>query len=125
MRLLLDSHVVVWWSVYPGRLRPATLDAIRAAENEIFLSAASTWELGLKIAKGKLRLPPDYAERLFVHGFEELEVTVAHTTGSAALPSLHGDPFDRLLIAQANAEGLVLVTADREIMRYDVPVMEA
>lgn len=125
MRLLLDSHVVVWWSVYPSRLRPATLAAIRAAENEIFLSAASTWELGLKIAKGKLRLPPDYAERLFAHGFEELAVTVAHTTGAAALPGLHGDPFDRLLIAQASAEGMILVTADREIMRYDVPVMEA
>lgn len=125
MRLLLDSHVVVWWSVYPNRLRPATLEAIRAPENEIFLSAASTWELGLKIAKGKLRLPPDYAERLLGHGFEEMVVTVAHTRDAAALPSLHGDPFDRLLIAQANAEGLVLVTADREIMRYDVPVLEA
>lgn len=91
----------------------------------MFLSAASTWELGLKIARGKLRMPEDYVAQLLAHGFEALPIEIAHTSRAAMLPALHGDPFDRLLIAQALAEGLVLVTADREIVRYDVPVLEA
>jgi PIN domain nuclease of toxin-antitoxin system len=125
VRLLLDSHVVVWWSAFPGRLRAEARDAIQAPANEVFLSAASTWELGLKIARGKLRLPAGYAEQLLARGFDELVVSIAHTDRAAALPPLHGDPFDRLLIAQALAEGLVLVTADTEIMRYDVPTLQA
>lgn len=125
MRLLLDSHVLIWWAAFPGRLRSTTRAAIRAPENEVFLSAASTWELGLKVARGKLRLPAGFAEQMLGQGFGELWISVAHTTRAAELPPLHMDPFDRLLIAQALAEGLVLVTADREIARYDVPVMEA
>lgn len=125
MRLLLDSHVVVWWSLYPSRLRNSTRDAIASADNEVFLSAASVWELNLKIARQKLALPADYAARLIADGLEELPVTIDHATRTAALPALHGDPFDRLLIAQALAEGLMLVTSDREICRYDVPVLDA
>ena len=125
MRLLLDSHVVVWWAVYPGRLRTGTRDAIISPENEIFLSAASVWELGLKIARGKLALPGDYAPRLLAHGFEELAVNITHAARSTTLPPLHGDPFDRLLIDQALEEGLMLVTSDQAILRYDVPTMEA
>ena len=125
MRLLLDSHVVVWWAAFPGRLREKTREMITAPENEVFLSAASTWELGLKIARGKLHMPEDYVAQLLAHGFEALPVEIAHTSRAALLPTLHGDPFDRLLIAQALVEGMVLVTADREIVRYDVPVLEA
>lgn len=125
MRLLLDSHVVVWWSVFPGRLRAETRAALIDPANEVFLSAASVWELGLKIARQKLRLPAGYATRLLADGFEELPVSVAHTDRTLMLPALHGDPFDRILIAQALEEGLVLVTSDREIARYDVPVMDA
>ncbi len=125
MRLLLDSHVVVWWSAFPGRLRVKTREMITAPENEVFLSAASTWELGLKIARGKLHMPEDYVAQLLATGFEALPVEIAHTSRAALLPTLHGDPFDRLLIAQALVEGMVLVTADREIVRYDVPVLEA
>ncbi len=125
MRLLLDSHVVVWWAVYPGRLRDETRSALIDPANEVFLSAASVWELGLKIARQKLRLPAGYAVRLLADGFEELPVSVAHADRAMMLPALHADPFDRLLIAQALEEGLVLVTSDREIVRYDVPVMDA
>lgn len=125
MRLLLDSHVVVWWALYPGRLRRATRELLIAPENEIYLSAASVWELGLKIARQKLRLPADYAARLLADGFDELPVSIAHADRAMTLPLLHGDPFDRLLIAQALQEGLVLVTSDREIVRYDVPTLEA
>ena len=96
-----------------------------APENEIFLSAASVWELGLKVARQKLRLPADYASHLLVHGMAELPVTIAHASRATTLTPLHGDPFDRLLIAQALEEGLVLVTSDQAIMRYDVPTLEA
>ena len=125
MRLLLDAHVIVWWSVYPGRLRASTRDAIISPENDVLLSAASVWEIGLKIARQKLSLPEDYAVRLIAAGLEELPVSMAHASRAMALPALHGDPFDRLLIGQALEEGLVLVTSDREIVRYDVPTMEA
>jgi len=125
MRLLLDSHVVVWWSAYPGRLRLTTRDAINSPDNDVLLSAASVWELGLKIARKKLRLPEDYVARLLAAGLEELPVSIAHAGRASGLPPLHGDPFDRLLIAQALEEGLVLVTSDRAIVRYDVPTMEA
>jgi len=125
MKLLLDSHVVVWWAAYPGRLRATTREVIASPDNEVFLSAASVWELGLKIARGKLTLPEDYAPQLLAHGFEELPVSVAHAARATTLPPLHGDPFDRLLIAQALEEGLILVTSDQAIMRYDVPTLEA
>lgn len=125
MRLLLDSHALVWWAAYPGRLRSTTRAAIGASENEVYLSAAAAWELGLKVARGKLRLPAGFVEQLLGQGFDELWISVAHTQRAAELPPLHADPFDRLLIAQALAEGMVLVTADREIAKYDVPVMDA
>ncbi len=125
MKLLLDSHVVVWWAVTPGRLRADAHAAIASPDNEVFLSAASVWELGLKIAQGKLALPGEFAARLLAQGFDELAVRIGHATRAATLPALHGDPFDRLLIAQALEEGLMLVTGDQAIRRYDVPVLEA
>ena len=125
MRLLLDSHVVVWWAMFPGRLKSSTRAVLAAPENDVFLSAASVWELGLKISRQKLLLPADYAARLLAHGFEELPVGIGHAGRATTLPALHGDPFDRLLIAQALEEGLMLVTSDQAIMRYDVPVLEA
>jgi PIN domain nuclease of toxin-antitoxin system len=125
MRLLLDSHVIVWWAMFPGRLRSDARGAIIEPDNEIHISAASIWELGLKIARGKLRLPAGYAAHLLAHGFNELPVSIAHAGRATELPPLHGDPFDRLLIAQALEEGLVLVTGDQAIIRYDVPTLEA
>jgi PIN domain nuclease of toxin-antitoxin system len=125
MRLLLDSHVVVWWAAFPEKLQENTREAIRSPDNDVLLSAASVWELGLKMARKKLTLPEDYAARLLAAGFEELPVTIGHASRAMKLPSLHGDPFDRLLIAQALEESLVLVTNDRAIASYDVPRMNA
>ncbi len=125
MRLLLDSHVIVWWALYPGRLRASTRAAIAAPENEVVISAASVWELGLKIARQKLSLPDNYAAMLLGDGFVELPVGIGHAQRAMSLPPLHGDPFDRLLIAQALAVGLLLVTSDQAIHRYDVPTLEA
>lgn len=125
MRLLLDSHVIVWWALHPGRLRAATRAAIVAPENEVIISAASVWELGLKISRQKLSLPNNYAATLLADGLHELPVSIAHAQRAMSLPPLHGDPFDRLLIAQALAEGLLLVTSDQVIQGYDVPTLEA
>jgi PIN domain nuclease of toxin-antitoxin system len=125
MRLLLDSHVIVWWALYPGRLRASTRSAITTPENEVVISAASVWELGLKIARQKLSLPDNYAATLLGDGLHELPVSIAHAQRAMSLPPLHGDPFDRLLIAQALTEGLLLVTSDQAIQRYDVPTLGA
>jgi PIN domain nuclease of toxin-antitoxin system len=125
MRLLIDSHVVVWWLDNPAKLSPIARAALQDPSNEVFLSAASVWELGLKMAKGKLHMPPGFAEVLAQDGFENLDISVAHASRSMELPPHHADPFDRILIAQALLEGMVLVTRDGYIPSYDVPVMEA
>jgi len=98
---------------------------MRDSTNEVFFSPASIWELGLKVAKGKLRLPLDIASVLESDGIVELPISAAHATRTLALPPLHFDPFDRMLIAQTLVEGLVLATRDQAIHRYDVPVIEA
>lgn len=125
MRLLIDSHAVVWWLLYPGRFREATRELMRSPANQLFLSAASVWELDLKIAKNKLSLPPDYSARLLEDGFDELPIAIVHARAATTLPPIHGDPFDRMLIAQAQCEGLMLVTNDRMIVQYDVPIVDA
>lgn len=125
VRLLLDSHVVVWWLTSPERLSEETRTLIAAPGNEILLSAASIWELGLKVARRKLLLPENYVDALLGDGFEELPVTIEHAQRAMRLPPLHGDPFDRLLIAQALQEELLLVTADHVISSYNVPTREA
>jgi PIN domain nuclease of toxin-antitoxin system len=125
MRLLLDSHTIIWWALFPGRLKSATRRALISPDNDLFLSAVTVWELQLKIAQQQISLPADFTSRLLADGFDELPIELEHASRAAQLPPLHTDPFDRLLIAQALAEGLLLVTSDREIFRYDVPVMEA
>ena len=125
MRLLVDSCVLVRWLRNPGSLSPEARDAIAEPANEVFFSAASVWELGLKIRKGKLTMPLDFASTLSSDGFTALSVTVDHAVRSFTLPGIHEDPFDRLLVAQAIAEGLVLVTRDEVIREYPLAVMRA
>lgn len=125
MRLLVDSCVLVWWLGNPGSLSPEARDAIAEPANEVFFSAASVWELGLKIRKGKLTMPLDFASALSSDGFTPLSVTVDHAVHSFTLPAIHEDPFDRLLVAQAIVEGLVLVTRDEVIREYPLAVMRA
>jgi len=125
MKLLVDSCVMVWWLSDPGQLSRQAREAISDPSNDVIFSAASVWELGLKISKGKLRMPDRFAEVLVDDGFVTLSVTVEHATRSLQLPEVHQDPFDRLLIAQALEEGLVLVTRDERIQRYPLPVLVA
>lgn len=125
MKLLVDSCVLVWWLGNPESIAKEAREAIANPANEVWFSAASVWELGLKIRKGKLIMPPDFVATLSDDGFSALPVTVDQASRSLSLPSLHEDPFDRLLIAQAMTEGLVFVTRDEAIRDYPVAVMRA
>jgi PIN domain nuclease of toxin-antitoxin system len=123
MRLLLDTHVVIWWDAGEA-LRPEAFDAIRQA-TEVYVSAASAWEMAIKSALGKLRSTRALATVIEENGFRELPVTVRHTQQLAALPPLHRDPFDRLLVAQARADGLTLLTRDAQLSAYGGRVLLA
>jgi len=125
MRLLLDSHVVLWAMSSPERLRKSTQQALVSPQNEVFVSAATLWELRLKVGKGKLHLPENFAETLADQDFNEISVSWNHTNELHLLPAIHADPFDRLLLAQARAEGLTFVTADRLCLQYPQPLMKA
>ncbi|MEY4489349.1 MAG: hypothetical protein RIQ79_1857 [Verrucomicrobiota bacterium] len=120
MRLLADSHVLIWWVDNPAQLTPAARAAIADPENEVFMSAASLWEIGLKVAKGKLRVPANFAQVLRTGGFADLPVHARHAERAIGLPAVHGDPFDRMLVAQAIEEGLTLVSCDQWIAAYGV-----
>lgn len=125
MRLLLDSHVVIWSMASPELLRESTRLALQDPKNECFISAAVIWELELKIGKGKLVLPDDFAASLASQDFSELPVTWQHARAIRRLPDIHADPFDRLMMAQAAEEGLTFVTADRFCLQYPISLLSA
>ena len=123
MRILIDSHVVVWWLAAPDKLSAKARSLIADPANELSVSAASIWELQLKIDKGQLQMPKDYADHLWGEGFGELPVRARHVSGLSSLPGIHKDPFDRILIAQAIIDGMHLMTSDRQIHRYPAPLL--
>jgi len=126
VKYLLDTHCWLWLQVEPERIAARTLDALADSRNEIFLSAASSWEIAIKYSLGKLLLPQpprEYvASRMQRSGTSGLPIQHAHTVQVAELPHHHNDPFDRLLVAQAQCEGLVMVTADERFKAYDVEI---
>jgi PIN domain nuclease of toxin-antitoxin system len=122
MRLLLDSHVFLWWKAADPRLSPAMVRAIAEAE-EVYVSAATAWELGLEVSLGKLRLPESVEDGIVAAGFTELPVHFRHTREAVVLPPHHNDPFDRMLVAQALCESLTLMTHDDKITQYEVAVL--
>jgi PIN domain nuclease of toxin-antitoxin system len=127
VRILLDTHVFLWYINADPLLPAAYRDAIRDPANEIYLSAASVWEAVVKYALGKLPLPEAPAEYLprqrQAHRIAPLPIEEAAFTHLATLPPLHRDPFDRILIAQALQQGLTLATVDDEIRAYPVPLL--
>lgn len=125
MRLLLDTHVLLWWLADDPRLDEAARGAIAEPANDTFASAASMWELSIKADLGKVSMPDDLGEQLAANSFTPLPVQMTHALAVRHLPDHHRDPFDRLLVAQAQLEGLTIVTADQAIPRYDVAVLAA
>jgi PIN domain nuclease of toxin-antitoxin system len=121
-RLLLDTHIFLWWRGEPSRLTAEARSRIATADI-VFVSAASAWEAAIKVSLGRLELPDTVEAGVVDSGFEKLLITFAHAEHAAALPAHHRDPFDRMLVAQAQAEGLTLVTRDRLLEPYDVEIL--
>ena len=128
MKLLLDTHIFIWWADEPEKLSPATLSALEDEANELLLSVASVWEMQIKIQLGKLKLSLPLKELVKTQQeTNELMVSpvaLTHVLALDALPFHHKDPFDRLLIAQGIAEGLTIVTADSQFSAYSVNLLQ-
>jgi PIN domain nuclease of toxin-antitoxin system len=129
MKLLVDTHVWLWLQVAPERIDANALSLLADTENEVMMSAASAWEIAIKHALGRLPLPVPPAQyvpsRMSRAGIAALPVLHAHALRVAELPPHHRDPFDRLLVAQAQHEGLTLVTNDRQLEAYEVTIVWA
>jgi PIN domain nuclease of toxin-antitoxin system len=129
MKLLLDTHVLLRLFARPAKIKKNVRERLADPANDVFVSAVSTWEIAIKVSIGKLALPGEcreyVLERIEQAGLLPLSITPRHTLGVAALPAHHLDPFDRLLIAQAQAEGMTIVTSDRAFAKYDVETLPA
>lgn len=127
MKLLLDTHTWIWWEAEPERLNARCYDALGDRDNVLLLSAASSWEIGIKYALKKLNLPEPPGQyvprRLAESQITPLAVEHAHALHVAELPLHHRDPFDRLLVAQARVEGVTLATADPRFLLYEVDIL--
>ena len=124
-RLLLDTQALLWWLADDPSLGPNARQLIENENNEVYVSAASAWEISIKKSIGKLKAPDDLDGVIDEEGFEKLPVTFFHGERAGALPAIHRDPFDRMLIAQAQAEGLDIVSSDGVLVRYGVKVIDA
>jgi PIN domain nuclease of toxin-antitoxin system len=121
--LLLDTHALLWWLADDPALTPVARTAIRAAGTLVFVSAATAWEISIKQALGKLEAPDDLEAALAASRFQPLPITVAHALAAGRLPRHHDDPFDRMLIAQAQHAQLTVVTHDPKFRLYDVAIL--
>jgi PIN domain nuclease of toxin-antitoxin system len=120
--LLLDTHVILWWLTDD----PALSDEVKTRlddEPDVYVSPASLWEVTIKQSIGKLSEPADVAEEIRDSGFRELPITFHHAIAAGRLPLIHRDPFDRMLVAQAQCERLTLVSRDPHIQRYDIALL--
>lgn len=115
---LLDTHALLWWMMDSPELPDVAKAVIADPENDIFVSAASVWEISIKRALGKLEVLGDLVEAVNAEGFEQLPITIAAGDLAGSLPPIHRDPFDRMLIAQAQLHSLVLISKDADIVAY-------
>lgn len=123
MKLLLDTHILIWSVLDHPALSTRHRMALASTEVEIFVSAVSVWEVAIKRALGKLAVPMEIFDQARLAGCQSLDITWDHSRAVETLPSHHTDPFDRMLIAQAAVEGLTLVTADRQFAAYQVDLL--
>lgn len=125
MRLLLDTHLLLWGAAEPETMPPGAFELIEDPDNQLYFSAASIWEIAIKHGAGRPGFTVDprlFRRRLLECDYTELPITGAHAMVVDLLPPIHRDPFDRLLVAQAQAEAVTLLTADRTLGRYPGPV---
>lgn len=121
MRLLLDTHLLIWAVTRPERLQPRLQDAILSTRNSVLISAASAWEIAIKRALGRLAFPLERFDAvLAAAGFDHLPMTATHAVEAGGLPRHHADPFDRMLVAQARVDDLVLASDDPLVVAYEV-----
>jgi PIN domain nuclease of toxin-antitoxin system len=125
MNLLLDSHALLWALHAPEKLEPEARTAIETGDRMVFYSSASIWELAIKSTKGLLTIDGDLIAAAAEARFTELPIRSVHAWAVRYLPAIHADPFDRMLVAQAQVERLALVTRDRHLAEYRVPVVAA
>ena len=123
MRFLVDTHALLWALGEPSALSPMARDAIADPSNLIMASSASLWECAIKASIGKLELPEDFFESVPEAGYEVLPIGIPHLNAYRTLPMHHRDPFDRMLVAQARAEALTLISRDPEIAKYDIEIL--
>lgn len=119
MRYLLDTHTLLWARSAPERLTSEALAVLESTDNTLYVSMASLWECAIKSSIGKLDIPDSFY-RIVVEDYEVIGIDISHVQASANLPMHHRDPFDRLLVAQAQLGGLALITRDRNIAKYEV-----
>ena len=127
MKLLLDTHLLLWAAGSPERLPLAARPLLEAPENQLLFSAASLWEIAIKRGLGRadFQVDPRVLRRgLLDNGYVELPITSEHTVSIDSLPPIHKDPFDRILVAQATVEGIILLTADALIAQYPGPIQK-
>jgi PIN domain nuclease of toxin-antitoxin system len=122
LNLLLDTHILLWW-LASSRHLPAPARAAILGSERIYVSAATAWEIGIKVSLGRLAFDGDMEKQLVSNNFLPLHVTLSHAVAAGQLPQRHKDPFDRMLIAQAKMESLTLLTHDRRLKGYDVDVL--
>ncbi|MEL7465185.1 MAG: type II toxin-antitoxin system VapC family toxin [Pseudomonadota bacterium] len=122
MAFLIDTHVLIWDTVGDPRLDPSHRKVLNS-DAALFVSAVTLWEVEIKRMGGKLRLSPDFCEGVLEDPFEIVDISADHAIAAGRLPLIHRDPFDRMLVAQAQSEGLTILTADEAIKAYDVATL--
>ncbi|PSB03225.1 type II toxin-antitoxin system VapC family toxin [Merismopedia glauca] len=125
MKLLLDTHALLWWLSKDAKLSQGAMEAISNPDNLVFVSAASAWEIAIKKAIGKLTAPDNLKEALDANNFLELPITIEHCQTLYQLPLHHQDPFDRIMLAQAMSERLILVSRDAKFTLYEISMLQA
>ena len=127
MKALLDTHTFLWWITDDPKLSLRVRGIISDGENEIFISAVTGWEIAIKSQIGRLKLPDEpqrfILEQLKINGMKSLPIEMRHALHTSTLPTYHQDPFDRILIAQAQMEDLPVLSADQEIGKYEVTII--
>lgn len=125
MRLLLDTHILLWWLTDDPLLPTAARGAITDRQSAVYVSTATVWEIAIKRSLGRLDFPLDEMEGILAdEGFNPLPIAVAHAARAGSLPAIHRDPFDRMLVAQAQVEGLTVVSVDSMVRRYAVAILD-